>query len=79
MRRPSRADPESCAHPVTLILTSAGLDRVVCESCGQVKVRFRSALTGIIDRQMFARPADTQAAAPAELPDAQDDLTAADR
>lgn len=70
MRRQTRANPERCAHPSTMTVTSAGLDRVVCEGCGQVNVSYRSGLSGLIDRTKFARPADDQPAPDPGLPNA---------
>ena len=70
MRRQTRANRDRCAHQAMLTVTSAGLDRLVCEACGQVNVHYRSGLTGLIERKMFSRPADEQPATKPELPNA---------
>lgn len=53
--RPSDRD---CLHPTTLTTTTAGLERIVCESCGHLSVRYLRGLTHPVDRRQFARPAD---------------------
>ena len=47
-----------CRHLVTVSVRSAGVKRVVCESCGHVSVHFLSDLEGDVDRISFARPSD---------------------
>lgn len=53
-RPPSR----DCFHPSTLSTTTAGLERIVCESCGHLSVRYLGGLEYPADRRQFARPAD---------------------
>lgn len=48
----------TCAHTDTLSTLSMGIERVVCETCGHLSVHFHNSLTGPIDRERFARPAD---------------------
>lgn len=47
-----------CTHIETLSTISSGVERVVCESCGNLSIRFHSTLTGPVARERFARPAD---------------------
>jgi hypothetical protein len=41
---------------VTVI--SDGLERVICETCGQVTLRYESMISGDIQRSQFSRLAD---------------------
>lgn len=34
-----KSDPATCGHDNTVITTNFGLQRVVCEACGQIEVR----------------------------------------
>lgn len=45
-------------HEETLTTITCGLQRIVCESCGHVGVRYIRPLAGPIDRRRFARQAD---------------------
>jgi hypothetical protein len=56
--RSTRPDPTRCGHHDTITVVHSGLERVVCEACGLVSVRYESELTGERDRLSFARPAD---------------------
>ena len=47
---------DRCAHRSTVSVRSSGVQRVVCESCGHVSVRFLSDLAGEPERDRFARP-----------------------
>ncbi len=47
-----------CRHPVTMSTITAGLERVVCEACGHMSIRNLRSISGPIERQSFARPAD---------------------
>ncbi|MEA1903251.1 MAG: hypothetical protein U9N56_06975 [Actinomycetota bacterium] len=38
---------------------AGGLERVICEDCGHVTVRYESMIAGDIDRSAFSRRADT--------------------
>lgn len=45
-------------HEETLTTITCGLQRIVCESCGHVGVRYIRPIAGPIDRRRFARQAD---------------------
>lgn len=47
-----------CGHPITMSTITAGLERVVCEVCGHMSLRNLRSISGPIDRECFARPAD---------------------
>lgn len=49
---------DECEHPTSISVISAGLERIVCEECGRITIKHRSAISGDIDRKTFARPAD---------------------
>lgn len=50
-----RTDQAKCLHAQTVTVSSAGMDRVVCEACGNVSFSYGTELTSHIDRGMFAR------------------------
>jgi len=47
-----------CPHTETLITATAGLERIVCETCGHLSFNFPDVLSGPVHRRWFARPAD---------------------
>jgi hypothetical protein len=49
---------KECPHAETLITTTAGVERIVCETCGHLSFSFPEALSGPVHRRWFARPAD---------------------
>ncbi len=53
--KPSQAN---CQHSTTIAVISAGVERIVCESCGNVSFVFRDDMTVEINRDMFARTVD---------------------
>lgn len=53
-----RTRPDLCMHEETLTTITCGLQRIVCESCGHVGVRYIRPIAGPIDRRRFARQAD---------------------
>ncbi len=53
-----RTRPGLCLHEETLTTITCGLQRIVCESCGHVGVRYIRPIAGPIDRRRFARQAD---------------------
>jgi hypothetical protein len=53
-----RTRPGLCMHEETLTTITCGLQRIVCESCGHVGVRYIRPIAGPIDRRRFARQAD---------------------
>lgn len=67
---------QRCSHEATVSVRMSGLERVVCERCGHVTVRYLSALSGSVDRSRFAREADRtrRHLAEAQDPDLEDDL-----
>jgi hypothetical protein len=48
----------NCAHSKTVAIISAGIERIVCQSCGNVSFMFLDGMTDEIDRDMFARTVD---------------------
>jgi len=56
----TRAMPNrtNCAHSKTVAIISAGVERIVCESCRNVSFMFLDDMTDEIDRDMFARTVD---------------------
>lgn len=56
--RSTRRDAKACTHTATLSTISSGVERAVCEECGHLSIRFHRSLTGPVDRDWFARPAD---------------------
>jgi hypothetical protein len=58
-----------CPHTETLTATTAGVERIVCESCGHLSFNFPKVLSGPVHRRRFARPADDVGAPqPADAP-----------
>ncbi len=49
----------ACSHQSTVTVVSAGLERVICEDCGYVTIRYESMISGDVDRSMFSRDADS--------------------
>lgn len=47
-----------CAHSETVAIISAGIERILCESCGNVSFMFLDDRADEIDRDMFARTVD---------------------
>ena len=47
----------ACSHENSISVISLGIERVICEDCGEVIVRYSSAVSGDIKRSQFARPA----------------------
>jgi len=50
--------PDLCRHEETLTTITGGLQRIVCESCGHLSIRYIRPIAGPIDRRRFARQAD---------------------
>lgn len=46
---------QGCGHNETVIVSTGGITRVVCERCGHVEIRGDEALSGVLDRRAFAR------------------------
>lgn len=61
-----RTRPDLCGHEQTLTTITCGLQRIVCEMCAHVSVRYIRPLAGPIDRRRFARQADLLEAGAAE-------------
>ncbi len=49
----------ACSHQSTVTVASGGLERVICEDCGDVTIRYESMILGDLDRSMFSRDADS--------------------
>jgi hypothetical protein len=39
-------------------VVSNGLERVICEDCGHISIRYESMISGDVHRSMFSREAD---------------------
>jgi len=53
----------ACTHENVLSATSVGIERKVCEDCGNVSLRYEmAAIAGELDRGDFRRDADRLAA-----------------
>lgn len=50
--------PGQCAHPTSLSVIAAGIERRICETCGHLSISFVSEVSGPVTRSHFARPAD---------------------
>ncbi len=44
-----------CRHPSTIAVTTSGLERRVCEACGNVTVKYEFSISGDARRENFAR------------------------
>ena len=49
----------ACSHQSTVTVVSAGLERVICEDCGDVTIRYESMILGDLHRSKFSRDADS--------------------
>ena len=47
-----------CSHESTVSVISEGLERVICEECGHVGVRYEAMIRQDVDRSQFTRQAD---------------------
>ena len=47
-----------CSHQSTVTVITGGLERVICEDCRHVTIRYESMISGDLDRSMFSRDAD---------------------
>lgn len=50
--------PEECSHLSTVTVISGAIERVVCEECGHVTIRYESMISGDVQRSNFSRRAD---------------------
>ncbi len=57
-RRNHRSNPENCSHIGAITVRSTGIERIVCETCGHVSIRFETAANDEFQRDVFARQAD---------------------
>jgi hypothetical protein len=46
----------ACSHENSISVISRGVERVVCEDCGDAILRYSSAVAGDVTRSQFARP-----------------------
>lgn len=56
--RAARPKPSGCTHPQTMIVTTDGLERVICRACGHVSFRYDYQVSGDVERSQFSRLAD---------------------
>lgn len=47
-----------CSHEESISVIAGGLERVICEDCGDVTIRYESMIASDISRGQFARKAD---------------------
>ena len=47
-----------CSHQSTVTVITGGLERVICEDCGHVTIRYESMISADLDRSKFSRDAD---------------------
>lgn len=50
--------PRNCSHEPTVNVITNGIERVICEMCGYVSIRYESTISRDIDRSQFRRKAD---------------------
>ena len=50
-----RVDRAKCAHDSTITVINAGIERTVCESCGNVSINASEGLSGTASRSQFER------------------------
>lgn len=50
-----------CTHYDTVNVICNGLERVICEQCGHVTIRYESMISGDVTRSQFPRRADEKA------------------
>jgi hypothetical protein len=50
----------TCHHRQTISVISDGVEREICEGCGNVTVRYESMIEGSVQRSAFSRKADEQ-------------------
>jgi len=51
-----RRNPEGCGHAKTVSVIHAGLERMICDTCGQIRIEYRSdAVSADPGRESFAR------------------------
>lgn len=53
-----RVRPGECAHETVISVSTAGIQRCICETCGHISVSFEPVVSGPATRGHFARPAD---------------------
>jgi hypothetical protein len=51
-----------CRHETTVSVISGGIERDICEACGNVTLRYEAFISGAPDRSKFARDADKRGA-----------------
>ncbi|HUG08291.1 MAG TPA: hypothetical protein VMP13_05280 [Acidimicrobiia bacterium] len=50
----------ACCHEQTVSVISDGVEREICEDCGNVTVRYESMISGSVSRSAFSRRADEE-------------------
>ena len=58
-----RRHRQECTHTFNMSVVSAGLERIICGSCGHLSFRYLAELNGTIDRSRFLREVDRLATA----------------
>jgi hypothetical protein len=49
-----------CCHEHTISVISDGVEREICEDCGNVAIRYESMIGGSVERSAFSRKADQE-------------------
>lgn len=50
----------TCRHEQTVSVISEGVEREICEDCGNVTIRYESMIEGSVQRAAFSRKADEE-------------------
>lgn len=50
----------ACTHEHSVSVISEGVEREICESCGNVTIRYESVIEGSVRRGAFSRRADEE-------------------
>ena len=53
-----RINPETCVHAKSIVVNTVGLQRLICETCGHVSVKFSDNNSNEVQRTAFARNGD---------------------
>lgn len=53
-----RPDQSKCTHSELVVVSSTGVERIICETCGFVSFTFHNESATEIERERFARTVD---------------------
>ena len=54
----TRINAQTCVHAKSIVVNTVGLQRLICETCGHVSVKFTDDTSNEVRRTAFARNAD---------------------